>query len=148
MTKRKMHTPEFKAKVALEAIREEMTLAELSKKYSVHPNQISTWSEADQHLIRGIKCLPNAAIDKLATAFTRRGSDPRKRNEAEIEKLHSKIGQLVVERDFCHIPEGALPSCLVDAAMPRVCQVMASSGEHSSSTDRMRLPGHGDRMWR
>jgi transposase len=50
MTKRKMHTPEFKAKVALEAIREEMTLAELSKKYGVHPNQISTWSEADQHV--------------------------------------------------------------------------------------------------
>ena len=42
MAKRKMHTPEFKAKVALEAIREEMTLAELSKQYGVHPNQIST----------------------------------------------------------------------------------------------------------
>ena len=39
MAKRKTHTPEFKAKVALEAIREEMTLAELSKKYGVHPNQ-------------------------------------------------------------------------------------------------------------
>jgi transposase len=36
----------------------------------------------------------------MATAFTRRGSDPGKGNEAEIEKLHSKIGQLVVERDF------------------------------------------------
>jgi transposase-like protein len=41
-----MHTPEVKAKVALEAIREEMTLAELSKKYGVHPNQISTWKRA------------------------------------------------------------------------------------------------------
>jgi transposase len=38
MAKRKTHTHEFKAKVALEAIREEMTLAELSKKYGVHPN--------------------------------------------------------------------------------------------------------------
>jgi transposase len=81
-----MHTPEFKAKVALEAIREEMTLSELSKKYGVHPNQISTWKRA--------------AIENMATAFTRRGSDPGKGNEAEIEKLHSKIGQLVVERDF------------------------------------------------
>jgi transposase len=36
----------------------------------------------------------------MATAFTRRGADPGKGNEAEIEKLHSKIGQLVVERDF------------------------------------------------
>ncbi|NHQ75999.1 IS3 family transposase [Roseovarius gahaiensis] len=86
MAKRKTHTPEFKAKVALEAIREEMTLAELSKKYGVHPNQISTWKRA--------------AIENMATAFTRRGADPGKGSEAEIEKLHSKIGQLVVERDF------------------------------------------------
>ena len=86
MSKRKQHAPEFKAKVALEAIREEMTLAELSKKYGVHPNQISTWKRA--------------AIENMATAFTRRGADPGKGNEAEIEKLHSKIGQLVVERDF------------------------------------------------
>ncbi|WP_226892492.1 IS3 family transposase [Phycobacter azelaicus] len=86
MAKRKTHTPEFKAKVALEAIREEMTLAELSKKYGVHPNQISTWKRA--------------AIENMATAFTRRGADPGKGKEAEIEKLHSKIGQLVVERDF------------------------------------------------
>ena len=64
----------------------EMMLAELSKKYGVHPNQISTWKRA--------------AIDNMATAFTRRGSDPGQGNEAEIEKLHSKIGQLVVERDF------------------------------------------------
>tara|TARA_R100001530_G_scaffold57007_1_gene41516 strand:- start:323 stop:451 length:129 start_codon:yes stop_codon:yes gene_type:complete len=42
MTKRKVLTPEFEAKVALEAIREEMTLAELSKKHGMHPNQIST----------------------------------------------------------------------------------------------------------
>ena len=40
MTKRKNHSPDFKAKVALEAIREEMTMAELSKKYGVHPTQI------------------------------------------------------------------------------------------------------------
>jgi transposase len=46
MTKRKNHSPEFKAKVALEAIREEMTMAELSKKYGVHPTQIGTWKRA------------------------------------------------------------------------------------------------------
>ncbi|MET4103471.1 hypothetical protein ABIE58_002912 [Roseovarius sp. MBR-78] len=51
-------------------------------------------------MIRGIKCLPNAATRNMTTAFTRRGADPGKGNEAEIEKLHSKIGQLVVERDF------------------------------------------------
>jgi len=58
MKKRKSHSPEFKAKVALEAIREDMTLAELSKKYGVHPTQIGTWKRA--------------AIENMATAFTRR----------------------------------------------------------------------------
>ncbi len=52
MTKRKNHPPAFKAKVALEAIREELTLAELARKFSVHPNLISTWSEEDQDLIQ------------------------------------------------------------------------------------------------
>ncbi|MES0865056.1 transposase, partial [Ruegeria sp. SCPT10] len=55
MKKRKNHLPEFKAKVALEVIREEMTLAELSKKYGVHPTQIGTWKRA--------------AIENMATAF-------------------------------------------------------------------------------
>ena len=86
MTKRKNHWPEFKAKVALEAIREEMTLAELSKKYGVHPNMISTWKRA--------------AISNMARAFERGKSDEARTSEAEIDKLHSKIGQLVVERDF------------------------------------------------
>ena len=46
MTKRKNHTPDFKAKVALEAIQEEMTMAELSQKYGVHPTQTGTWKRA------------------------------------------------------------------------------------------------------
>jgi len=77
---------EFKAKVAVEAIREEMTLAELSKKYGVHPTQIGTWKRA--------------AIENMATAFTRKGSTPEQVSAADVDKLHSKIGQLVVERDF------------------------------------------------
>jgi transposase len=86
MKKRKNYSPEFKARVALEAIREEMTLSELSKKYGVHANQISTWKRA--------------AIENMATTFTRRGAAPEQVSAAEVEKLHSKIGQLVVERDF------------------------------------------------
>jgi len=86
MTKRKNHSPEFKAKVALEAIREEMTMAELSKKYGVHPTQIGTWKRA--------------AIENMSAAFSKRGCDPERPTEAQIEKLHAKIGQLVVERDF------------------------------------------------
>ena len=58
MKKRKNHPPEFKAKIAFEAIREEMTLAELSKKYGVHPTQIGTWKRA--------------AIKNMVKAFSRR----------------------------------------------------------------------------
>ena len=61
MTKRKNHSPDFKAKVALEAIREKMTMAELSKKYGVHPTQIGTWKRA--------------AIDNTASEFFKRGGD-------------------------------------------------------------------------
>ncbi len=86
MTKRKTYTADFKAKVALEAIREELTLAELSKKYGVHPNMISGWKRT--------------AIENMASGFGRGKSDDARASEAEIEKLHSKIGQLVVERDF------------------------------------------------
>jgi len=86
MTKRKNHSPDFKAKVALEAIREEMTMAELSKKYGVHPTQIGTWKRA--------------AIDNMATTFIRKGSAPERVSSADVDKLHAKIGQLVVERDF------------------------------------------------
>ncbi|TCS47225.1 transposase [Primorskyibacter sedentarius] len=86
MKKRKNHSPEFKAKVALEAIREEMTLAELSKKYGVHLTQIGTWKRS--------------AIDNMATAFTRRGGALEQVSAADVDKLHSKIGQLVVEWDF------------------------------------------------
>lgn len=86
MKKRKNHSPEFKAKVALEAIREEMTLAELSKKYGVHPTQIGTWKRA--------------AIENMTTAFTRKASTPEPVSVADVDKLHSKIGQLGVERDF------------------------------------------------
>ena len=86
MTKRKNHLPAFKAKVALEAIREEMTLAGLSRKYGVHPTQIGTWKRA--------------AIENMTTAFSKRGGDPGRADGAEIDRLHSKIGQLVVERDF------------------------------------------------
>jgi transposase-like protein len=77
MTKRKNHSPDFKANVALEAIREEMTMAELSKKYGVHPAQIGTWKRA--------------AIESMATAFTRRESAPEQVSIAYVDKLHFKM---------------------------------------------------------
>jgi transposase len=75
----------FKAMVVLEAIREEMTMAELSKKFGVHPTQVGTWK--------------HAAIKNMAAGFSKRGGDPAQADDATIDKLYSKIGQLVVERD-------------------------------------------------
>ena len=69
-----------------EAIREEMSMAELSKKSGAHPTQIGTWKRA--------------AIENMSTACTRRGAAPEQVSIADVDKLHSKIGQLVVERDF------------------------------------------------
>ena len=84
MTKRKNHSAEVKARVV---IREELAPAELAKKCGVHLGQISTWKRA--------------ALDNMASAFTRWGQDAGPEvSTAEVEKLHSKIGQLVVERDF------------------------------------------------
>lgn len=87
MTKRKRYSAEFKAKVALEAIREELTTAELSKKYGIHPIMISGWKRA--------------AIANMASAFEGDASSAEPTiSQKEVEKLHAKIGQLVVERDF------------------------------------------------
>jgi transposase len=86
MTKRKRYSAEFKAKVALEAIREELTTAELAKKYDIHPTMISGWKRT--------------AIENMAAAFGGTSSSEPQISAGEVEKLHAKIGQLVIERDF------------------------------------------------
>lgn len=86
MTKRKRYSAEFKAKVALEAIREELTTAELAKKYNIHPTMISGWKRT--------------AIENMASAFGGTSPIAPQISEKDVEKLHAKIGQLVVERDF------------------------------------------------
>lgn len=84
--KRTRYSAEFKSKVALEALREELTLSELSAKYNVHPNQISKWKKE--------------AMEGMASIFTNKPNKSDERTEAEIKELHAKIGQLTVERDF------------------------------------------------
>jgi transposase len=66
----------------LEAIREELTLAELAKKYDVHPTMISGWKRA--------------AVENMASAFSGKRSDEASVSEVDVEKLHAKIGQLVL----------------------------------------------------
>ena len=86
MKTRRRFTAEFKAKVALEAIRGERTMSELATKHQLHPNQITQWKRQ--------------AVENLAKAFDDKASDAQVGREAEVTNLHAKIGQLVVERDF------------------------------------------------
>ena len=86
---RRNHSPAFKSKVALAAIKGDQTLAELAKRFDVHPNQIAQWKE---QLLGG-----------AASVFGResRPSEP----PIDVKALHAKIGELTLENDFL---EGAL----------------------------------------
>ena len=84
--KRKNYGAEFKAKVALEAIRGELTVAELVAKHGVHQTLINTWKRQ--------------ALEGMSGIFSGKAEAKAAEKDGEIEKLHTKIGQLVVERDF------------------------------------------------
>ena len=86
MKTRRRFTADFKAKVALEAIQGHQTVAELATKHELHPTQITAWKRE--------------AIEKLAKVFDDKGTEVQANRDAEVTKLHAKIGQLVVERDF------------------------------------------------
>ena len=86
MVSRRKFSSDFKSRVALEALREESTLSELSKKYNIHPNQISHWKK---QAIEGFNDIFSSSHDKDMV-----------NHEDEVKELHAKIGQLTVERDF------------------------------------------------
>ncbi len=86
MTKRRRFTAEFKARVALDALRGDKTIQEIAAKHKVHPNQVSAWKRQ--------------AVDGLGEVFSNGADKARVDHEGEIHDLHAKIGQLTVERDF------------------------------------------------
>jgi transposase-like protein len=86
---RKKHGIDFKAKVALAAVREDSTVAELSSRYGVHASQIHAWKKT--------------VIDGVGSLFARgkgSASDAITADDARLAKLYEKIGELTVERDF------------------------------------------------
>ena len=86
---RRNHSPAFKSKVALAAIKGEQTVTELAQKFDVHPNQITQWK--------------TQLLEQASTVFDQGAAS--KEPSVDIKTLHAKIGQLTLENDFL---EGAL----------------------------------------
>ena len=86
--KRTRYSAEFKARVALEALRGELTTAQLAAKHGIHQTMVGEWKRQ--------------AMEGMVAVFSGRsaGQESSKAAEVEVEKLHAKIGQLLVERDF------------------------------------------------
>ena len=84
--KRTRYTAEFKAKVALEALRGELTTSQLAAKHGIRQTMVGDWKRQ--------------ALEGLASVFPGKAEAQEAAQSAEVEKLHAKIGQLVVERDF------------------------------------------------
>lgn len=85
-TKRKRYSAEFKAKVALEALKGESTVHELASRFGIHPNMIAQWKRQ--------------AIEGMTDSFKSKSERSDALNEEQVKDLHAKIGQLTVERDF------------------------------------------------
>ncbi|SDG59661.1 transposase [Thalassobaculum litoreum] len=87
MSKRKQHKPDFKARVALEALKGEQTVTELASRFGVHPTMIHQWKRA--------------LLDGASDIFERGGRTKLPEiSEETVKELHAKIGELAVANDF------------------------------------------------
>lgn len=86
MSKRKQHSPEFKAKVALEALKGEETVSELASRFGVHPTMIHQWKRA--------------LLDGASGVFQHGSRNKPEIDEDQVKELHAKIGELAVANDF------------------------------------------------
>ncbi len=86
MTTRRRFTSDFKARVALDALRGDKTIQEIAAKHKVHPNQVSSWKRQ--------------ALDGLGEVFSNGSNNAYRDHESEIRDLHAKIGELTVVNDF------------------------------------------------
>ena len=84
--KRQKHSGAFKAKVAIEALQERETLSELSKKFGIHPNQITRWKKE--------------FLERAPQLFEKTQPAENQEKDTENEKMFAKIGQLEMERDY------------------------------------------------
>jgi transposase len=91
---RRNHSAAFKARVALEAIKGEKTLAQLAAQYDVHPNQVTSWKTE----------LLEKATEIFGKSATEASADRQR-----IQELHAKIGELTIERDFLGKALGRYP---------------------------------------
>jgi transposase len=83
---RRKHSPSFKARVALEALKGEASIAEIASRYEVHPNLVVKWKKALQ--------------DEAASIFGEDHARKKKQDDNLVAQLYQQIGQLKVERDF------------------------------------------------
>ena len=134
---REKHGVAFKAKIALAAVREDSTVAELSSRYGVHASQIHAWKKT--------------LIDGVSSLFAKgKGgpSDSAVADDARLAKLYEKIGELTLERDFFAqglVPEPGHPA---DADRPRGRRVVdrgAVPPAEGSSFVAVLAPGGGER---
>lgn len=83
---RKRYDPSFKARVVIEVLKEQETLAEIASRYEVHPNQITRWKKE--------------FLDKAPEIFTKKSSKEAKKEAEKEDELYRQIGQLKVELEW------------------------------------------------